>query len=65
MSGTYLPVKEIKIKRTFGIKTEATEKINADNPGKTENPRKNKSVKYVTGAGLSGPTGGVIALDTN
>lgn len=40
VSGTYLPVKKIKIKRTFGIKTEAPEKINAENSGKTENPGK-------------------------
>lgn len=65
MSGTYLPVKEIKIKRTFGIKTEAPEKINAENSGKTENPGKNKSAKYVPGAGLSGTMGEGIALDTN
>lgn len=65
MSGTYLPVKKIKIKRTFGIKTEVLENFNAENSGKTENPGKNKSVKYVTGAGLSGTMGGVIALDTN
>lgn len=62
MSGTYLPVKKIKIKRTFGIKTEAPEKINAENSGKTENPGKNKSVKYVTGAGLSGTMGGGNSL---
>ena len=65
VSGTYLPVKKIKIKCTFGIKTEVLENFNAENSGKTENPGKNKSVKYVTGAGLSGTMGGGIALDTN
>lgn len=40
VSGTYLPVKKIKIKRTFGIKTEVLENFNAENSGKTENPGK-------------------------
>lgn len=62
VSGTYLPVKKIKIKRTFGIKTEVLENFNAENSGKTENPGKNKSVKYVTGAGLSGTMGGGNSL---
>ena len=62
MSGTYLPVKKIKIKRTFGIKTEAPEKINADNPGKTENPGKNKSVKYVPQCRIIRDNGGGNSL---
>ena len=65
VSGTYLPVKKIKIKRTFGIKTEVPEKINAENSGKTENPGKNKSVKYVPQCRIIRDNGGVIALDTN
>ena len=62
MSGTYLPVKEIKIKCTFGIKTEVLENFNAENSGKTENPGKNKSAKYVPQCRIIRDNGGGNSL---